>query len=158
MPLKWTPARNPYLHHAFGVLRLGPHAPPAAIEQQAKNLAQSLRAGGSVSCGGQPLDEHAIGEAAKSLRDPRSLAEELLLVHPQPKGGGDNVNKLVKRLREVSQPPPAPLLPALKSAASLAWFVSEPAPELASPPRWAELGLPGPDSSEDRALDIVFDS
>jgi len=159
MPFKWEKGKSPYLCNCYGTLQMGPNALPQQLFQQAKNLTQKLAAGQAVkSAAGFTLDEHAVNEASKMLNDPRSAAEELLLVHPQPQSDGPNKLKaLVEQVRKAASfPGERPQIP-LRNPMGLFWFVPAPGPEAAELPAWDELGLVGPLDGEDLALDVVFD-
>lgn len=157
MPLRWQRGSNPYIHHYFGRLRLGPNANPRQIVEQAKSLRQKLGAGKPLDLGGQALDEHAVGEAAERLREPGPLAEELLLVHAQPAKKGQDWKVLVERLRRAAAVSddrgPLPLV----APTAILWFTPAPGPECAELPEFEAFGLVGPGDPEDLALDIVFD-
>jgi hypothetical protein len=160
MPLKWEPGRNPYVFNCFGKLRIGSRASVPEICAQARQINQRLAVGETIELAGVPLDEHTINEASAALREPSSLAEELLLVHAQPTAGDRRrQKKLIESIRaqalreaEVSRVPPP-----LRSPAALLWFVPPPGPEAADPPAWEELGLVNATDPEDQEHDIVFD-
>jgi hypothetical protein len=79
--MQWEPPKNPYRLNAFRILQLGAGATPAQIVAQSSNLGRRISAGTSLKIGGESLDLPAVTQAAATLRDPATLAEELLLVH-----------------------------------------------------------------------------
>jgi hypothetical protein len=159
MPLKLEKGKNPYVCNYFGKLRVGPNMRPAQIAQQARNLVQRIASGEEVSCAaGHPLDEHAVNEASNKLREPRALAEELLLVHPQPQQeGAKKTRDLVARLREKATIPKTREPIPLRHPAAIFWFTPAPGPEAVELPGWEAFGLVACNDAEDLALDIVFD-
>lgn len=160
MPLKWERGKNPYIYNYFGKLQVGPNMRPTQIVAQARSLVQMIIAGEDIRCAANfPLDEHAINEASSKLRDPRALAEELLLVHPQPeREKTGKVKKLVDQIKQKATMPkcdtPIPLLHPL----AVFWLIPTPGQEAVDLPDWDELGFVGPGDPEDLLLDIVFDS
>lgn len=159
MPFRWVQEKNPYTANHFRNLQVGPETSPQQIVQQARNLTQKLANGQKVLAGdGVELDEHAINEASTKLREPRSLAEELLLVHPQAQGEDrTRMRALVEALRKQASFEPERNAPALKSMAALFWFLPAPGPEAAKLPPFESFGLVDANDPEDLALDIVFD-
>jgi len=158
MPLKWERGRNPYVHSYFGRLRIGPNAAPGQINAQAKQLVQKLKAGEKIALGNLELDEHALNEADTKLRKPYTLAQELLLTHPQPMDESKKVKKLCEELRQVAVLPearaPLPLLHPL----AIFFFTPTPSPEVVELPEWEAFGIVRPGDEQDLALDVVFDS
>ncbi|HYH67189.1 MAG TPA: hypothetical protein VD866_21010 [Urbifossiella sp.] len=157
MPLKWTPGVNPFVHTYFRKLRVGAIATFRQIDDSAKDLKRNLAGGATVELDGVRLDEHDIAEAATALQKKESLAEELLLVHPQTGGENKKIKELVKKLQAATAL--GDERPAVPLRHPLAVFAYVPAPEPAAVewPAWGEFGLPGPGHPDDRALDIVFD-
>ena len=157
MPFRWERGENPFIHNYFGKLSVGPNTPPGTISQQAKNLAQKLVAGGTIELAGVKLDEYEIKQAPAQLREPRSWAEELLLVHPQASHDQKGLKATAEKLRQIAVLPedhePLPLLHPL----ALFWFTPSPGPEAAELPEWGNFGLIEPGSETDLVLDIVFD-
>ena len=141
MPLEWKPGRNPYVYNYFGKLRVGPNVTPPQIVAQAKNLVVRVDAGRPLELAGEKLDQHSIQEASSKLREPRSLAEELLLVHPQIRQEKKKMKSIVDDIRKTAAVPeqesPFPLINPL----ALFWFVPAPGPEAAKLPEWQEFNL-----------------
>jgi hypothetical protein len=159
MPFKWEKKKSPYRSNCYGTLKLGPNAEPKEVRAQAKNITDVLKVGMAVESAARVnLDEYAVNEASRMLNDPRTWAEELLLMHPQPqREGPDKLKKLVEEVRKsASLPEGRPRIP-LRSAMGLLWFVPAPGPEAAQLPDWNDLGMVGPLDPEDLALDVVFD-
>ena len=157
--MKWERGKNPYLHNYFGKLFIGPNATPPQIVSQARKLVQKRKAGKVVELAGEELDDHAINESSAKLRDPRSLAEELLLVHPQPQREDKKKMKLLLdrlcKTAVVSEGRyPVPLVHPM----AIFWFIPSPGPETAKMPEWDAFGLVEAGNSQDLQLDIVFDS
>ena len=132
---------------------------PAQIAAQARNLVQRIESGEEMKCAaGHPLDDHAVNDASSKLREPGSLAEELLLVHPQPQQeGAKKIKDLVGRLREKAVIPKTREPIPLRHLAAVFWFTPAPGQEAVELPEWEEFGLVAPDDPDDLALDIVFD-
>lgn len=159
MPFKWEPDRNPYLDNYFGRLRVGPNTPRPQIVAQAKKLKQKLRSGGEVKLNSEALDEHAISDAAERLQNSRALAEELLLVHPQPQRDNRKARRqVVEELRKAAVPPQPTFPPRLRDSLALFWFLPPPGPEIVPPPPFELLELVGPFDEEDKIMDVVFDA
>lgn len=157
MPLVWKADANPYVHTAFAVLGLGPNATPPQVVHKAEDLGKKLAGGKAVDVAGVPLDEHAVAEAAKTLKDKETLAEELLLAHPHTAAESKKLKDTIKKLAAAAlaaAPPPA--LPLRHPLAAFA-LLPPPAPEAVERPTWADFGLPDVGHPDDLALDIVFD-
>jgi hypothetical protein len=157
MPLEWKRGQNPYVHHHFGKLRLGPGASPNQVVTQARNLTQRLAAGHEVVLAGLKLDEHAVKEASAALREPRTLAEELLLVHPPAPREAGKLPALLARLAELTTDPFGPATLQLVHPRAIFWFVPPPGPEALELPPLEALGLGAHGDEADGALDVVFD-
>jgi hypothetical protein len=159
MPLKWEPGKNPYLHNHFGVLRVGPSTTRAQIVAQAKKLVLHLAAGQALELAAYRLDEHAVKHAESALGEPAGLAEELLLVHPQPqRTGKDRLKAALAELRQIPAPCSDRRPPPLRHPLALFEFLPAPGPEAAELPPWEAFGLVTAGDTDDLALDIVFDS
>jgi hypothetical protein len=158
MPLKWEPGRNPYIHNYFGRLGLGPNALPLQITEQAKNRRKKIVAGHKVELAGEVLDEHAVSEASKELLRPRSLAEELLLVHPQPDHQRRKGSSPVDKIREEAVVAVDRTSPPLIHPIGIFWFTPLPQVGSLELPDWTSFGLVGPGEAADVELDIIFDS
>jgi hypothetical protein len=157
MPLKWQRGTNPYIHHYFGKLRLGPHATAPQIAVKPKELVKLLNGGQKVELAGLALDEHALKEAANELREPKTLAQELLLVHPQSQRETGKLRGLLTKLGQLNWSEgrfPLNLVHPL----ALFWFLPAPGSEAAELPPWEAFGFAEPGSPEDAAFDIVFDA
>ncbi len=158
MPLKWQPGINPYMHTYFAKLRAGPNVRADQLIQQCRELKKLLAAGKPVTLDSTSLDEHALSEAATKLtREPAALAQELLLVHPQPKDEGKKLKRVCAELRQASAldetREPLPLAHPL----AILWFTPPPAPDVIGRPDWREFGFVESGDEQDLALDIVFD-
>ncbi|MBI2298162.1 MAG: hypothetical protein HYU66_04290 [Armatimonadetes bacterium] len=156
MPLRWERGRNPYRHNHYGRLQVGPYTLPTQVLQTEKNLIQLLDAGRELTLDGQRLDAHAISEASSRLREPRSQAEELLLVHPGVQDDRKRLKKLWEDLRREAALERDAALPLLCPEA-LFWFTPAPGVEAADLPRWEAFGLVEAGDPEDLELDLVFD-
>jgi len=160
MPMKWQRGKkSPYLCNHFGVLRVGPNTRRTEITATETKLKQELDAGNKVCCAcGHIVDEHQIGKAKTQLLEPRSLAEELLLVHPQPpKDDKKIIRTLVENLCSQAVLPLRSRSLSLCDPKDVFWFLTAPEPEAVPWPAWKELGLPHAGSPKDLALDVVFD-
>jgi hypothetical protein len=161
MPLEWKRSQNPYRCHDFARLQLGPNARPTQVLAQARNLVQRLAAGDVLAVGDEPLDERAIHEASKRLRDPVMLAHELLLVHAPPRAARPTAGALPAVVAELAKVPPPrdrAATPDLNHPLGLLWFVPTPDEAVVGCPTWSELGLVEPGDQDDLRLDIVFDA
>ncbi len=157
MPLRWQRGTNPYVHNYFGRLRIGPNTKPRLIVEHAKRQRQKLATGEKLELAGQEVDEHAVGEASERLRESGSLAEELLLVHPQSDQKGKQWKEMANQLQEAARLSEDREPLALAHPSGILWFTPAPGVEAADLPEWEALGLVGPGDPEDLALDIVFD-
>lgn len=156
MPLKWEPGRNPYVFNYFGKLEVGPSANSVNIIQQAEKRASSVKSKKIELCSVQ-LDEHAIIQARMALSEPKSRAEELLLVHPVPYHDRGGLNSKISQLKSQAVLPERIERIPLHHPLAVFWFIPEPGKEASSLPEWEEFGFAGPDDLEDLGLDIVFD-
>jgi hypothetical protein len=156
MPLKWERGTNPYIHNYFGRLLVGPVASAQQIAAKAKQLTQKLQKE-QLELKGELLDEHAIKEASTKLREPASLAEELLLAHPHAQAESTELKTLIARLRDALQFPDDRQPLSLIHPAAIFWFTPSPGAEAAALPEWDAFGMVGPNDEEDLSLDIVFD-
>ena len=161
MPLKWVRIKkSPYACNHFAVLRIGPNTRRPEIDQTRQDILRELQAGNKVLCAcGHEVDVHQVGHATSQLLEAGSLAEELLLIHPQPpRDNNAKVKKLADNLHNAATLPlkrdPVPL----RHPAAIFWFTPAPGPEAAELPSWEDLGLAKVGDSDDLALDIVFDS
>ncbi|MGO8757441.1 MAG: hypothetical protein ACLQG3_04885 [Terracidiphilus sp.] len=161
MPLKWEQGKkSPYTCNCFSVLRVGPNTRRREISQTSQEILKEIESGNKVLCAcGHEVDVHQVGHATSQLLEANSLAEELLLIHPQPpRDNKDKVNALVDNLNQAAVLPlkrdPIPL----RHAAAFFWFTPAPGPEAVELPAWDELGLVKAGDPEDLALDIVFES
>jgi hypothetical protein len=151
MPFTWQKGKNPYLFYYYSRLQIGPNTPALQIIQKAQSLTQLLKAAEkdrSAAC--RDLDEHAVSEAARELRNPRAVAEELLLVHPQPAGEDSSklkalVEQLRKRAAFAGERPAIPL----REPQAILWFLPAPGCEAVPLPPCDELGLTGTNDPED---------
>jgi hypothetical protein len=160
MPMKWDRSRkSPYVCNHFGVLRVGPNTRRAEITATETKLRQELDAGKVVCCAcGHEVDVHQVGKAKAQLLDPRSYAEELLLVHPQPpKDDKKQIRALVETLCQQASLPPCRHPIPLRHPGAVFWFTPAPEDNAVPIPSWDDLGLPRAGSPLDLALDIVFD-
>ena len=161
MPMKWERGRkSPYECNYFSVLRVGPNTRRREISQTSQETLQEIQAGNRVLCAcGHEVDVHQVGYATSQLLEANSLAEELLLIHPQPPR--DNKQKVLTLIDNLSK---AAMLPfrrdpiPLRYPAALFWFTPAPGPEAVELPAWEEFGLVKAGDPEDLALDIVFES
>ena len=161
MPLNWERGRkSPYACNHFAVLRVGPNTRRLEIKQTSDDTLRELETGCKVFCAcGHEVDVHQVGHATSQLLEANSLAEELLLTHPQPprdnkakvKALGDNLHKAAA-LPLKRDPIP------LRHPAAVLWFTPPPGSEAVELPAWEDLGLGKAGDLEDLALDIVFDS
>ncbi len=158
--MKWERGKNPYLCNHFAALRVGPNTTPQQLVAVERNLKTELAAGGEVLCVcGHKLDEHEISSACRSLLEPRTLAEELLLVHPQPAKEDRKKVQVVAELLHKKATLPLQRNPIpLRHSAAVFWFMPAPGPEAVELPTWEDFGLVKAGDPEDLALDIVFDS
>jgi hypothetical protein len=157
MPLIWQNGINPYIFNYFGKLQIGPNAPPANFQPQAKRFVQKLAAGETIELAGQRLDEHAVNEASRKLLDPRVRASELLLIHPQLGQSGKPLKTIADQIRRETTLPSDQELPPLSSATAAFWFIPQPGPEAAELPPFEAFGLVAAGDEADLQLDIVFD-
>ena len=157
MPLKWQRGTNPYVHHYFGKLRLGPHATAPQIAVKPRELVKLLSSGQKVELAGVCLDEHALKEAANELRKPQTLAQELLLVHPQSQRETGKLKGLLARLGQLDWTEGRFALELVHPLA-IFWFLPAPGGEAAELPPWEAFAIAAPGCDDDAALDIVFDS
>jgi len=156
MPMIWERSRNPYRYSAFRMLGLGPHATDRQVVAQSHELVKKLRAAGKTRAD-DDVDEHAVGAAARCLRNPRSLIEELLLTHHLRKLPEHRQReKLAKELRQVARPVFSLRTPPLRSRFAVFWFTPVPGRSAVPRPTGEELELPSVGGAEDRELDIVF--
>ena len=158
MPLKWQRGINPYRYNYFGKLRVGPHFRPPQLLEQARNLIQKLTGGEPSTLPGPTLDEHAIQEAVSKLREPRALAEELLLVHAVGPREKSRLKAVIVAIQTAAVLPPDRDPLELVRPAAILRLIGPPDPEAAAAPELAALGLVQPADEADRQLDIVFDS
>jgi len=161
MPMKWERnKKSPYACNCFSVLRVGPNTKRREISQTSTEILQEIQAGNEVLCAcGHAVDVHQVGHATSQLLEANSLAEELLLIHPQPpRDNREKVNALVKNLSQAATLPLTRNPIPLRDAAAFFWFTPAPGPSAAELPTWEELGLVKAGDPEDLALDIVFDS
>jgi hypothetical protein len=161
MSLKWDRGKkSPYSCNHFAVLRVGPNTRRQEISQTSQEILRELQGGDKVRCAcGHEVDLHQVGHATSQLLEAGSLAEELLLIHPQPpRDNRARVKALVDNLHKAATLPlkrdPIPL----RHPAAVLWFTPDPGPEAAELPTWDVLGLVKAGDPEDLALDIVFDS
>lgn len=86
MPFLWKMGKkSPYACNHFAVLRVGPNTRLPEIIQTSQNILRELQTGNKVCCAcGHEVDLHQVRHATIQLLEAGSLAEELLLVHPQP--------------------------------------------------------------------------
>jgi hypothetical protein len=159
MPFRWEKWKNPYICNYFGMLQVGPNVSHQQIAAKARELIQKIAAGQKISLPpDHELDEHAVSEASTKLRDPRSAAEELLLVHPQPETEErSRIKALVEQVRKKAALPSERAAIPLRDPLGVFWFAPTPGVEAAELPEWAEFGLTSARDPEDLALDIVFD-
>lgn len=160
MPLKFDQGnKSPYACNHFAVLRVGPNTVRLEIDQTSQDILRELRTENKVHCAcGHEVDQHQVSHAASQLMEADSLAEELLLIHPQPprvnmakiKTLKDNLNKAATLpLQKESIP--------LIHPAAVCWFTPAPGPEAVELPTWDDLGLVRAGAPDDLTLDIVFD-
>jgi hypothetical protein len=159
MPLKWEKGKNPYACTCFARLQVGPATRPAQIVQRAKNLAQKIAAGENAqNPSGAPMDEHAVQEASSKLREPASLAEELLLAHPPaPEPDAKKAKEIFARLKKAAVLPgrAAPL--SLAHPLAILWFTPAPGPETAELPGWKSLDIPEAEIPSVESLGVEYD-
>ena len=160
MPMKWQRGKkSPYACNHFAVLHVGPNTDRKEISQTSGNTLRELQTAQKVYCAcGHEVDVHQVGDATSKLLDADSLAEELLLIHPQPPR--DNQAKVkvltenLKKAASLSNPrQPIPL----RHPAALFWFMPCPADDAIELPEWRDFGLVSAGDADDMALDIVFD-
>ena len=158
MTLKWHEDRNPYVFNPFGILQLGPFAKPNEIVPQEKKLRTKLKRGSqTLELAGVTLEEHDLGDASKQLRDPKSLAEALLLVHPQTRINARRRKSLIESV--LGEDSAAPLADRVKfnHAGGVCWF-APPATEALEQPTWEQIaGSLAAGGGTDLLLDIEFD-
>jgi hypothetical protein len=157
MPLKWQRGVNPYRYNYFGKLHIGPHFRPPQLLEQARNLIQKLTGGEPIELPGPPLDEHAINEAVSKLREPRSLAEELLLVHAVGPKTKNRLRSVISDLQAVAVLPSERDPLELVGPATVFCLVGPPGAEAAAFPELSAFGFVQPGDEQDLQLDIVFD-
>lgn len=133
MPLNWDPHRNPFAENDFRVLHAGPGILPTQIVQLAGNLKRQIESGHDVQLNDREVTVAQLQEASNRLREPETLAEELLLAHWPPK----------------TESPPIDGSEFLKQILSAVCPVDD------SQHASGILGRPGDDA--DRLLDILFD-
>lgn len=160
MPLKWERGKkSPYACNHFAVLQVGPNTRRLEISQTSQAILLELHAGKKVCCAcGHEVDSHQVGHATSQLLEAGSLAEELLLIHPQPpRDNKAKVKALVDNLHKAATLPlkrdPIPL----RQPSAVLWFTPTPGPEAVELPTWDDLGLVKAGDPEDLVLDIVFD-
>lgn len=159
MPMKWEPGRNPYVLTYFAKLRLGSSATPRVVIAQAEDLTKRLVVGQKVVVAGVALDEHTINDASARLREPESLAEELLVTHAQPRQDSSRqIKQVTGRLATLASVPDEHSPLALADPEALFWFLPVPEADAVELPEWSALGLVSPGAPQDLALDVVFDS
>ncbi len=158
MPFKWESGKNPYRYNYFGRLGVGPNVQPREVIAIAKKRCQSLAAGRMLKYTDEHLDEHAVHEASKYLRKPMSLAEELLLVHPQTRHDEKRLEKLTEQVRQLAVLPEDSRSLPLYHPLAIFWFLPAPGIEAAEMPGWYDFGFVEPGDPEDLELDIVFDA
>lgn len=161
MPMKWVRGRkSPYACNHFAVLRVGPNSSRQEINQTGDNTLRAIKGGAKVTCAcGHDVDVHQVGHATSHLLEPDALAEELLLIHPQPPR--DNKAKLKALAENLHKAAALPLVRTpipLRDPAAILWFTPAPGPEVIELPTWKDLGLSEAGGVDDLALDIVFDS
>jgi hypothetical protein len=161
MPMKWERGKkSPYACNHYATLKVGPNTTRAEIDQTKQNTLRELQAGNKVLCAcGHEVDAHQVGHATSQLLEAQSLAEELLLIHPQPpRDTQGKVRTLVDNVHKAATLPlkrdPIPL----RRPADIFWFIPAPGPDAAGLPSWKDLGLVRTGDPEDLMFDIVFDS
>lgn len=154
MSFTWKRGTNPYLDNAFGILGLGPFANKAEINQRARELIKTVK---TSARSGSGIDEHTINDASKRLQQPKTHAEEMLLVHPQTPQDMRRRKRLVKDLKEAAVPEKNNSPPRFNHPLALFWFTPVPDPVIAQAPSWEDLGLPAAGGEEDLLDDVVFD-
>ena len=161
MPMKWERGRkSPYACNHFAVLRVGPNTRRPEIKQTSDDVLREVETGSKVCCAcGHEVDVHQVGHAAGQLLEANSLAEELLLIHPQPpRDNKAKVRALADNLhRAAALPLPRCPIP-LRHPAAVFWFTPIPCDDVIELPEWREFELVQAGDPEDLALDIVFDS
>lgn len=161
MPMKWERGRkSPYACNHFAVLRVGPNTRRPEIKQTSDNAFRELQTGSKVLCAcGHEVDQHQLGYATSQLLEANSLAEELLLIHPQPhRDKRAKVRILVDNLHKAAALPlPRGSIP-LRHPAAIFWFIPLPGADTIELPAWSDFGLVQAGDPDDLALDIVFDS
>ncbi len=154
----WIRGRNLYRLNAFAVLQIGPQLNRAGISARRQYLVARIHRGGHHVVAGRDLTVAEVQAAEGRLLRDESRAEEILLAHPVPSSSGGRlpeVNRAVlaateprwhssgpHRLRLANLPALEPLLPPLRHT-DLPW------------PEWDELGIPGPESALDGAIDLA---
>lgn len=160
MPMKWERGRkSPYACNHFAVLRVGPNTRRAEITQTSADILRELQTGKVLCACGHEVDQHQVGRATSQLLEADSLAEELLLIHPQPpKDKRAKVRILVDNVHKAAALPlPRGPIP-LRYPAAIFWFVPLPGADTIELPAWGDFGLVQAGDPDDLALDIVFDS
>ncbi len=157
MPLHWTRGRNPFVHSYFGRLKLGPNANPRQIVGREADLSRQISNGKEVTLANVRLDAHAISEAKSMLLNRETLAEEMLLVHPQPVRTQSHLKERLKQLEEAVTLPRTPPTVGLKHPLAIYWFLPQPGPDVVERPPLAALGLVSAGQDPDLDLDVVFD-
>ena len=161
MPMKWERGKkSPYACNHFAVLRVGPNTRRPEITQTSENTLRELQAGNKVLCAcGHEVDQHQVGHATSQLLEADSLAQELLLIHPQPpRDNKARVKALVDNLHKAATLPiPRGPIP-LRHPAAVFWFTPMPSDDVVALPEWSDFGLVKAGDPEDLVLDIVFDS
>ena len=158
MPFKWTRNNNPYAHNSFSVLRVGPNTPKSQIVAQSTKLKQKLSVSEQQDTNECPLNEHSVNQAAKCLQNAPTLAEELLLVHAQPrKEQQKNRKRILDALEKEAVLTAECAVPKLSDPEAVFWFIPMPDPKSINLPVWNSLNLGEPGDQADMALDILFD-
>ena len=161
MPMKWERGKkSPYTCNHFAVLRVGPNTRRREISQISQETLQEIQAGNKVLCAcGHEVDVHQVGHATSQLLEANSLAEELLLIHPQPpRDNKEKVNALVNNLNKAAMLPLPARSHSIASPSRSFLVHAHPRTEVIELPGWEEFGLVKAGDPEDLALDIVFDS
>ena len=156
MPLAWKPNENPYRLTYFSLLELGPLALPGVINATAKKIAAKIKARPYI-VGGRQVTEAELAEAASRLLKDEERAWETLLVHPVPGEDSKRLRQICDEIKAEASPLPTSQTLHLVNLKGLAPFLPAPLADDIALPRWEELGIPGPESPEDRLLDVQFD-
>jgi len=161
MPFEWKQGRNPYRWNYFGILGVGPNVQRTQIVAQEKKLLQKIAhlngKGEKLEVAGQAVDEHTVTSASARLQNADTLAQELLLAHPQPVRDDKRRKNLAEQLRTLAAPPLEAAPVPLHAPLALFWFVPAPGAEAAERPGFDELGLVAAGDPADLELDIIFD-